>query len=169
MKIGVFYGSAGGSTESAANNVADTLKEMDFNVETFDIAESEANDLEKYDALILASSTWYDGQLQDDWEDKIDDLPGLNLAGKKLAYVGMGDQDMYSDNYLDAIGILHEALENTGAEFIAKWSKDGYDFDESKAIKDDKFICLALDDDNQSELTDSRIKTWCKLFAEEVQ
>ncbi len=169
MNIGIFYGSSGGSTEMAAKNVADTLKAMSFDVDVKDIAQAEANDLENYEALILASSTWYVGELQDDWDDKIDDLPGLNLKGKKLAFVGMGDQDMYSDNYLDAIGILYESLENTGAELVGMWDKEGYNFDESRAIKDDKFICLALDDDNQSELTDSRIKTWCKLFADKIK
>ncbi len=169
MNIGIFYGSSGGSTEMAAKNVAETLKAMSFDVDVKDIAQAEANDLENYEALILASSTWYVGELQDDWDDKIDDLPGLNLKGKKLAFVGMGDQDMYSDNYLDAIGILYESLENTGAELVGMWDKEGYNFDESRAIKDDKFICLALDDDNQSELTDSRIKTWCKLFADEIK
>ncbi len=169
MNIGIFYGSSGGSTEIAAKNVADTLKGMDFNVEVKDIAESEVSDLENFEALILASSTWYNGELQDDWEDKVDDLPGLNLKGKKLAFVGMGDQDMYADNFLDAIGILYESLENSGADLIGRWDKEGYTFDESRAIKDDKFICLALDDDNQSELTDSRIKTWCKMFADDVK
>jgi flavodoxin I len=169
MNIGIFYGSSGGTTELAAKNVAETLQGMSLNVELKDIGQSDVSELEQYDALILASSTWYDGQLQDDWEDKIDDLPSLKLEGKKLAFIGMGDQDMYSDNYVDAIGILYEALENSGAELVARWESVGYNFDESKAIRDGKFIGLALDEDNQSELTDSRIDQWCKLFAEEIK
>ena len=40
------------------------------------------------------------------------------------------------------------------------WSAEGYEFNESKALKDGKFVGLAIDEDNQSELTDSRIESW---------
>jgi flavodoxin I len=43
----------------------------------------------------------------------------------------------------------------------------GYDFNKSKALRDDKFIGLALDEDNQSDLTDSRIKQWVTQLKKE--
>ncbi len=43
---------------------------------------------------------------------------------------------------------------------MGQWPTEGYDFDASKAVKNGQFVGLALDEDNQSELTESRITTW---------
>ena len=43
---------------------------------------------------------------------------------------------------------------------IGAWPTDGYNFSESRGVRDGKFIGLALDEDNQGDLTESRIKTW---------
>jgi len=37
---------------------------------------------------------------------------------------------------------------------------DGYEFDESKAVVNGKFVGLTLDEDNQSDLTEKRLKSW---------
>ncbi|MFN9675593.1 MAG: flavodoxin FldA, partial [Microcystis sp.] len=47
-----------------------------------------------------------------------------------------------------------------GGKTVGYWPTDGYDFNESKALKNGKFVGLALDEDNQSDLTEQRIKTW---------
>ncbi len=41
-------------------------------------------------------------------------------------------------------------------------STEGYDFDSSKAVMDDQFVGLVLDDDNQKELSDMRLSDWLK-------
>jgi flavodoxin len=40
------------------------------------------------------------------------------------------------------------------------WPTDGYEFDESKAVVDGKFVGLVLDDYNEPNKTDDRIKAW---------
>jgi flavodoxin I len=42
-----------------------------------------------------------------------------------------------------------------------------YDFSESKAVVDGKFLGLAIDEDNQSELTESRVKSWVSQLKKE--
>jgi flavodoxin I len=66
----------------------------------------------------------------------------------------------YADSFQDAIGILEEKISELGGETMGYWPTEGYDFSESKAVRDDQFVCLALDEDNQSDLTEERIKTW---------
>ena len=66
----------------------------------------------------------------------------------------------YADNFQDAMGILEEKVSELGGTTVGYWSTEGYDFSESKAVRDGEFVGLALDEDNQSELTDDRIKTW---------
>ena len=41
---------------------------------------------------------------------------------------------------MDALGIVEEKISEVGY-----WSTNGYDFNESKAVRDDKFVGLALD------------------------
>jgi flavodoxin I len=55
------------------------------------------------------------------------------------------------------MGILEEKNSEQGDTTVGFWSTEGYEFNESKAVKNGKFVRLALDEDNQS---DQRIKTW---------
>jgi hypothetical protein len=55
---------------------------------------------------------------------------------------------------------LEEKITSLGGKTVGYWPTDGYDFSESKAVRDGKFVGLAIDEDNQSELTDSRVKSW---------
>jgi flavodoxin I len=47
-------------------------------------------------------------------------------------------------------------------------SIEGYEFTESKAFRDGKFVGLALDEDNQSDLTEERIKKWVSTLKTEM-
>ena len=44
----------------------------------------------------------------------------------------------------------------------------GYYHDSSKAQIDDKFVGLAIDEDNQSDLTDERINKWTNEIRENI-
>jgi flavodoxin II len=50
-----------------------------------------------------------------------------------------------------------------GAKIIGHWPNNNYNFTESQALTPDKthFVGLALDDENEFELTDERLKHWC--------
>lgn len=55
------------------------------------------------------------------------------------------------------------------ANVVGYWDDvDDYEFDESKAFIDNRFVGLALDEDNQEELTESRIKSWTSKIKEEI-
>ncbi len=58
------------------------------------------------------------------------------------------------------MGMLEEKISELGGETVGYWSTDGYEFTDSKALRDNKFVGLALDENNQSDLTDERIKAW---------
>ena len=60
---------------------------------------------------------------------------------------------------MDAMGILAEKLAKQGDETVGYWLVDGQDFNESKAVVDGKLLGLAIDEDNKSELTETRIKS----------
>ena len=122
------------------------------------------DELTKYDLLILGSSTWGLGDLQDDWEVQINNLKKLDLSGKKVAFFGTGDQASYPDTFVDAMGILYDAADETNASLIGAWPVDGYEHTESLAVRNGKFVGLALDEDNQADLTGERITGWVELI-----
>lgn len=129
--VGIFYGSSTGNTEAAANQIQKELGEN--TVKIFDVTNAKAIDLEKFSNLILGSSTWGIGDLQDDFEDFMSELYSANLENKKVVIFGYGDQETYADSFVDAMGLLFEAIEKSGCEIVGKTSTDGYKYVESKA------------------------------------
>jgi flavodoxin I len=163
-KIGIFYGSTEGNTEEVAEKVQKALGDADVH----NVDSASADDLAEYDILILAASTWEIGELQEDWESFIDVLDDVDFSGKKVSYIGVGDADGYPDTFVDAIGIIHEKIDGSGAEFFGAWPTDDYTFDESKGVVDGKFLGLVIDEDNESDKTDGRIAEWVKQIKGEL-
>ena len=165
MATAIFYASSTGNTSDIAKDIAKILG----NVETFDIASSGVEKIKEYDKIILGSSTWGEGDLQDDWEELWDDFSEIDFSGKIVALFGLGDQDGYPDNYVDAMGLIYEKVIENGAKVVGLWDvTDEYFHDESHAIKDGSFVGLALDDDNQNELTQERVTAWCEQIRSEI-
>lgn len=163
FKIGLFYGSTTCYTEIAAEKIRDFIG-ADI-VELHDIKDVPLADAAQYDTLILGISTWDFGELQEDWESHWDDIAHVDLSGKTIALFGMGDQNGYAEWFQDALGMLHQAIEQAnpaGVNWIGVWPNQGYDFIASKALTADKrhFVGLALDEDCQYELSDERIEEW---------
>ncbi|MCY6489406.1 MULTISPECIES: flavodoxin FldA [Leptolyngbya] len=158
-KVGLFYGTQTGNTETIAEAIQAQLG-GDSIVELSDIANASSEDFEPYEYLIIGCPTWNIGELQADWEGFYDELDNINFNGKKVAYFGCGDQIGYADNFQDAMGILEEKISGLGGQTVGMTSTAGYEHQESKAVRGDKFCGLAIDEDNQSDLTDERIKAW---------
>ncbi len=165
-QIGLFFGTTTGKTESVAEIIQKEFGGEDV-VTLHNIADVEDSDFADYKYLILGCPTWNVGELQSDWDGYFAELDNIDFSGKKVAYFGTGDSIGYADNFQDALGILEEKITELGGTTVGYWSTDGYDFNESKALKNDKFVGLALDEDNQSELTDTRIKVWVTQLKKE--
>lgn len=165
MATAIFYASSTGNTSAAADMISGELG----GVEVFDIASSGVEKINEFDKVIIGISTWGDGELQDDFEDAWDSFCKLDFSSKTVALFGLGDQESYGDYYLDAMGIIYEQVLSKGATVVGEFEIDEeYFHEESKAQKDDFFVGLALDEDNQSELTDARVKKWCGDIKEKI-
>lgn len=162
-KVGIFFGSTTGNTEKAAKLIKSELGGL---VTAFgDVKSAKAADLAACDHLVLGVSTWDEGQLQEDWASFMGDFEGIDLSGKKVAIFGLGDQEGFSEWFVGAMGTLAKAVQKQGGTLVGSWPTDGYSFEGSDAVVDGKFVGLALDEDNQSDLTESRIKEWCGQIA----
>ena len=154
MSVAVVYGSAMGNTEGAAKLIADKLGVSDV----LNIADTDASKLNSYDKLVIGTSTWGSGDLQDDWDAF--DFGGLKLHGKTVAVFGMGDSESYSDSFCSGMGKLAAKLKGAGANIVGAVSTEGYSFEASEAVENGNFVGLALDNDNQEDQTESRIDAW---------
>jgi flavodoxin I len=165
-RIGIYYGSDTGNTEAAAKQIHQAFG--DEAAEPKSIADATAEELAGYDGLILGTSTWGAGDLQDDWDAALSTLESADLSGKKVAIFGLGDQDGYPDTFVDGIGTLAAAARKAGAQVIGSVPTKGYNFDASTAVEDGAFVGLPLDDDNQSNLTAERITSWVAALKSEL-
>jgi flavodoxin I len=161
MKIGLFYSFSSGKTQYIAERIA---REFGGSVESNDIEAFDDKKFLSYDLIIIGVSTWMAGGLSDYWDEVLPKLKSLNLKGKKVAIFGLGDQKGYPKNFGDAVGILAGVLEPLGAELVGFTSTDGYEFQESLALRNGKFIGLMIDEDCQPGLSAERIKNWVKLI-----
>ncbi|WP_431067092.1 flavodoxin [Methylotuvimicrobium sp.] len=166
-KVGIFFGTDTGRTRMIAKTIAkkigpDTAKPV--NIRTAIV-----EDLLDYDVLILGTPTYGEGELPgkstgnqtESWEEFIPKLNGHDFNGKKVALYGLGNQKSYGKNFGSAVRYLYDAFTSCGAEIIGgAWDTGNYQFIYSKAVIDDKFVGLILDEETQKELTDERLDKW---------
>ncbi|PVX56523.1 flavodoxin FldA [Hallella colorans] len=151
----VVYGSSTGTCESIAQTIASKL-----GAEVIAVSDLTAEQLAEADNILLGSSTWGAGELQDDWYDGIEIVKKADLSGKKVAVFGCGDSASYSDTFCSAMKELYDAAQEAGATLVGAVSTDGYEFDDSDAVVDGHFVGLALDDVNEDGKTEERIDAW---------
>ena len=153
-KANVYYGSTTGTCEDLAGRIAAALGTEAKNVTDF------GEDAADCDLLVLGTSTWGAGELQDDWYGAIDTLKGLALSGKKVAIFGCGDSASYPDTFCGGMKALYDAAVQAGATVVGAVDASGYDYSDSEAVVDGKFVGLALDEMNEPDKTDERIAAW---------
>lgn len=158
----IVYGSTTGNCESVATRIAEALGVDSLSVISASNLSSEL--VGDVGNLILGSSTWGCGDLQDEWYDALEIIKSANLAGKTVAVFGCGDSCGFSTTFCEAMKALYDAAESAGATMIGSVSTDGYTFDDSVAVTDGKFVGLALDEDNESDMTDERIAAWVEAI-----
>jgi flavodoxin I len=164
--IGIFYGSTTGTTGDVAGLIAGKLGVGKEDVH--DVASADAGAVDGYEVLILGSSTWGVGELQDDWYGFLEKLKKKNLSGKTVALFGCGDASSFGSSFCDAVGIIHGDLQATGCRFAGAVEDRGYTYDDSAALVDGRFVGLPLDDVNEPNLTAPRVDAWLEGLKAEL-
>ena len=167
MKIKIIYGSDTGNTELVVEDLTKLLEDT----EVVTVPDLTPEDWD-HDKFILGIPTWYDGELQSDWEDYFEEFKTIDFTNKTVAMLGLGDQLGYAEWFCDGIGILGKIVLANGGKLIGYTANDEtYDFGwmkPSKAFVDkDTFYGLCIDEDNQQELTQERISKWVEKIKEE--
>ncbi len=158
-KTGIFYSFNSTKTAKAAEKIM-----SEFGSD-FDIVPVNAEELTEvlflsFTNLIMGVPTWFDGELPNYWDEFVPALEDLDLTGKTIAIFGLGNQIEYPENFGDAVGIMAEIVEKIGAKLVGQTSIDGYNFESSKAVSENKFLGLILDQETQAKLSKERIANW---------
>lgn len=168
-KVGIFFGTSTGSTETVADLIAERLgddADGPFDVDSHPIA-----DIGKYSSVVVGTPTWNTGadtqRSGTGWDELHAELEKLDLKGKNVAVFGLGDQVSYTENYADATGELHDIFENLGCKMFGYTSQEGYEHEDSKSIRGDKFCGLLCDMVNQEDQTELRVENWVAQLHDE--
>lgn len=155
---GIFYGSTTGTTESVAAKIAARLGIADGDV--YNVASADAGAAKNYDLLLLGTSTWGCGELQDDWYGFLEALGREDLSGKRIALFGCGDSSSYPDTFCDAMAEIRDALEASGCTFVGTLDAALYGGCRSRILRDGRIIGLAVDDSAPQTENDARTERW---------
>lgn len=166
MKTAIVYSFKTTRTRAVAEAIAVGVSGL--KPEMIDVDHVHPELLFNYDLIVAGVPTWFDGELPFYWDEWMPELETLDLTGKKVAVFGLGDQLKYPENFADAVGIFADFAEKRGATIVGKTSIDGFSFNSSKAVRENEFLGLVLDDDNQSDLTANRIENWCSSLVEKL-
>ena len=151
----VVYGSSTGTCEGIANEIASKL-----GTEAISASKLSANIIAENENLILGTSTWGSGEIQDDWYDGLKALKSSDISGKTVAIFGCGDSSSYSDTFCGGMAELYNTAKDGGAKVVGAVDASDYTFNGSEAVSDGMFVGLALDNDNEEYKTAERIEKW---------
>ncbi len=147
-----------------------TLIQEGFNdpaIEMINAEEITEDTFLSFDHIIMGVATWFDGELPNFWDEFVPALEEMDLTGKKFALFGLGDQKGYPENFLDGVGIMGEILEEQGATLVGFTSSEGYEFESSRALRNDQFMGLAIDYENQVSMNIQRVAAWIDQLRKE--
>lgn len=169
-KTAIFFGPLDGAVHRVAKKIRDEIGPE--KVEMVPVKNATVADLEKFDKIIfgistVGSETWHSTYSNADWEKFLPQISKTRYEGKTLAIFGLGDHITYAQTFVDHIGLLANELKKNGAKLVGKVPIDEYEFDESKAIENGKFMGLPVDEDFEPEKTDERVKKWVKQIQPE--
>jgi len=164
-KIAIIYSFNTKKTGKIATQIQEGFNDPDIEmVNAEDITEDK---FLSFDRIIMGVPTWFDGELPNYWDEFVPALEDMDLKGKKIALFGLGDQKGYPENFLDGVGIMAGILEDRGASLVGFTSVEGYEFESSKAKRNEQFSGLAIDYENQGSMNKRRIAAWIEQLKKE--
>jgi len=168
----LLYWAPGGNVEKAAVAIHQQLGKD--KVEMLDVASFDTSNIDNYANFIFGIATigaevWRDAKGDNKWNEFFVKTEKLSFAGKTFAFFGLGDQVLYPDHFVDALGYLKEEVEKRDGKIVGMWPTEGYTFTDSEGADDGQFFGLAIDEDQQDDMTPARIEAWVKQLAKEME
>lgn len=153
-KILVSYATKGGDTKEVAEFIADILK-----ADVIEAKNLNENVLNSHDGFVFAASTHGDGQIFANFDDKLGLLNQTDFNGRKVALVGVGNQERHGNDFCSGLSAFLPVLKK--AKMIGATDANGYKFNFSRSFINGKFIGLVIDFKGDSDWK-SRAEKWAE-------
>lgn len=162
-KIGLFFGPKKGSVHRVADKIKDAIGAE--KVEMISVNEADASDIDRFEKIIFGISTvgketWDSEYSNTDWSKFFPKAANADYTNKTVAIFGLGDHITYPGHFVNAMGMLAKEIMKKDAKIVGQVDPGSYEFDDSEAVIDGKFIGLPIDEDFEPEQTDERIIAW---------
>lgn len=158
LSVGIFYSSSIGYSSCIAKKIAKHFS----NSQAYDISDTQISEINKFQKIIIGAEVLGE-EIDKEIKQFIQQLKNINKDNREFALFCDCDNQKYSDNFADGLYFIYKELQMQKAKTIGLYHDWDYDFYQSKAFIDDGFLVgLVTDEENQSELTDKRIKDWCQ-------
>lgn len=118
MKVCIVFASMSGNTEDIAVLIKKELERNQVEVVLEEMDGYAASEVLDYDALLVGSYTWGNGDLPYEAEDFEEELRELRLNGMPAGAFGSGDRVYPS--YCEAVHVFEKTLRNCGSTIACK-------------------------------------------------
>ncbi len=131
MKIKILFGSETGNSEGLAQGAKKDLENSGYNAEILDMSDVTISALERYEYILIVTSTWGDGEPPTNAEklyNELSEAADVDLSKLNYAVFAIG-QSFYS-NFCKAGVDFDKFLHKFGAKRILPIETSDDDFDE---------------------------------------
>ncbi|GEO46914.1 flavodoxin domain-containing protein [Companilactobacillus kimchii] len=142
MNILVTYISMTGRNEKIAKYLVDYLEEHNADVTLEQMIETDAFALDSYDAVIVETYTYNDGEIPDEAQDFYDDLKDVDLNHTKFAVLGSSSKQHL--HFGRAVDYFTMQLNSSNGEQVADSVKIDQDPDEDDFKRVDQLADYVL-------------------------
>ncbi|QHE53571.1 flavodoxin [Pontibacillus sp. HMF3514] len=146
----IAFASMSGNTEEVADHLKDELEKQDHKVTLEEMDELNPTDLQDYDAVLLGSYTWGDGDLPYEVEEFYEEMEDVDLTGVPAAAFGSGDTNY--PKFCEAVHTFEERLQECGAKVL----QDGFKIEMALNTDEDYERCTAFAIEFSSKLIELR-------------
>ncbi|MCD5323293.1 MULTISPECIES: flavodoxin [Pontibacillus] len=134
----IAYASMSGNTEEIADHIMSVLEDSGHSITLEEMDELNPQDLLDYDAVLLGSYTWGDGDLPYEVEEFYEEMEEVDLNGLPAASFGSGDTSY--PKFCEAVNLFQSRLEASGA-FICQ---EGFKIEMALNVKEDYERCTSF-------------------------
>ncbi|GAB3068859.1 flavodoxin [Virgibacillus ainsalahensis] len=141
----MLYASGTGNTELMAEIMVGYLEMNQHQVvtKTFEFDRIDEKELLEYDAVLIGTHTWDDGELPYEVEDFYEDIEEVDITGKVIGVFGSADS--FYDVFGGAVDLMADRMKNLGADLVPKRLKVELEPDKEDAKQCEQFAQLLID------------------------
>ena len=165
--IAIVYCTTKGHTADVAARVARELGEE--RCALYLTKEIDADTLAAHPVVIFGAPTFGMGDLDRRMQRKLKIVDPTLWEGKTVAFFVMGDQVYHGKTFAGGLEAFAKFFADAPVNTVGLWPDQGYSYEASNSVREDgHFPGLVIDEINQPELTDDRVRCWVGILRDEI-